>query len=363
MVDALTPELSGIGRYCWELAKGVPRDTRIDEVRFRHSGQWIPDPSSLLGSTKFPVGRHPKMLRSVFRALDRRKLRGSLVHAPNYFLPGDVDSGIITIHDLSVFKYPQSHPASRLEQFEKNFRSSVERALHIITDTEAVREELIDYAGLSPDFVTAVHLGYDDRYRPYAKNEIAETLAHYHLEYGRYGLCISALEPRKKIEQLITAWSAMRSDIRDQYPLAIAGPAGWLNDDLQVLIRQGEHEGWLRHLGFVPELDLPYIYGGAALFVYPSIYEGFGLPPLEAMASGVPVIVAEQCCAREICGNAGMYIDPDDHLSFIQNLHKGLEDKDWQNHSIRNGLQISSGYSWERCVENTVAIYLRAGIL
>jgi alpha-1,3-rhamnosyl/mannosyltransferase len=116
-------------------------------------------------------------------------------------------------------------------------------------------------------------------------------------------------------------------------------------------------EGWLRHLGFVDEERLPILYAGARLFIYPSIYEGFGLPPLEAMASGTPVIVASRSCLPEVCGDAAGYIDPENPDQMLACLMHGLTDENWQLAASQRGLARANEFSWDRCIEGTLAVY------
>jgi glycosyltransferase involved in cell wall biosynthesis len=361
MVEALAPQLSGIGRYCWELAKGIPLQNEVENVRYRRNGEWITDLHQLMSSEVAPAARSPKFMRGLRKTLDKSQLRKTIVHGPNYFLPKEAERGVITVHDLSIFKFPETHPVARIRQFERDFQSSIDRATKVITDSEAVRQELISFCNIPQDRISAVPLGFDPRFRPYREDELSEFLSHHGLQYGQYGLCVSALEPRKKISQLLSAWRALKPKIRAQYPLVLVGPKGWLNDDLNDQINRGANEGWLRYLGFLSEEKLPLIYAGAALFVYPSIYEGFGLPTLEAMASGVPLIVADHACAREICAAAATYINPDDQEAFISAIYKNLEDASWRELNIENGLQRSSNYSWSKCISETVDLYREIG--
>ena len=177
------------------------------------------------------------------------------------------------------------------------------------------------------------------------------------LKPHRYGLCISTLEPRKKILEFCLAWRRLPEDLRREFPLVLAGGSGWENEAIHNAIETGVAEGWLRHLGFVEEAMLPALYAGAALFVYPSIYEGFGLPPIEAMASGVPVIVSNRSCLPEVCGAAARYIDPDDEEDFASALLDSLEDAGWRSRAARMGLERASEFSWDRCVNETLAVY------
>jgi alpha-1,3-rhamnosyl/mannosyltransferase len=194
-------------------------------------------------------------------------------------------------------------------------------------------------------------------FHPREGAEIAEQLAALGIFPGRYALCVSTLEPRKKIAELLYAWRELPTRIRNSTPLVLAGGSGWLNESLREQIRDGVAAGWLRHLGFVPEADLAVLYAGATLFLYPSIYEGFGLPPVEAMASGTPVIVANSSCLPEVCGDAALYIDPNDIAGFSSAIAAALMDAEWRADARKRGLRRAARYQWEECAKQTVQIY------
>jgi alpha-1,3-rhamnosyl/mannosyltransferase len=358
VVDALGPSLSGIGRYALELCKRIPRQPGIDRVRYFRNGRFVDDPATLLAGKEPPNRRFPRWLDS---RMSRRRIELSLVHAPNYFLPLEAERGIVTIHDLSVFRFPETHPVDRLRAFERDFDDSLRRAVHVITDTATVRAEILDRFGLPDDRVSAIPLGVEASYRPRSDEELQPLLRQWKLEPRGYALCVSALEPRKKIGQLLAAWRDLPHALRGQFPLVLAGPPGWLNDDLQEAIAAGSAEGWLRHLGFVPEADLPALYAGAALFLYPSIYEGFGLPPLEAMASGVPVVVSGASCLAEVCGEAAAYVQPDDIAGFRDRIAAALQDGDWQSSARDKGLKRAALFDWESCATRTARLYVEHG--
>lgn len=353
-VDALTPHLSGIGRYAWELAKGLERRGDVD-VQFYARGQIIDRPEVLLRGE--PAPRRVGKLR---RFLPRRKPDYGVVHGPNYFLPAFAKSGVITVHDLSVLRYPETHPPERRKAFANEFERSMERASYILTDTETVRQEVIAAYGIHPERITAVYLGVDLAFRPRSAEELLPGLARLALEPCGYALCVSTLEPRKRIAELLAAWKHLPNSLRARFPLVLAGGAGWLNDALLVEVEAGQREGWLRPLGFVEEAQLPALYAGAALFLYPSIYEGFGLPPLEAMASGVPVIISNRSCLPEVCGDAARQVDPDDVEGMAAAIEESLVDQSWRNAAARRGLTRAARFDWDRCVEETVAVYRQA---
>ncbi|MDR7155055.1 alpha-1,3-rhamnosyl/mannosyltransferase [Sphingobium xenophagum] len=362
-VEALEPRLSGIGRYSWELAQRLPLMDDVEKIRFYRNGEWIVDPASLLvdragGPRRHIVYRwlrkHSKWARNV---RDASVMRSHLFHGPNYFLPPRGEGGVITVHDLSIFRYPETHPAARLRQFERYFRLSVERAAHIITDTETTRAEVASFLAIDPAMVTAVPLAASPDFHPRTDAAIAPTLARYDLMPQGYALCVSTVEPRKRIAELLFAWEKLPPSVRNRWPLMVTGGAGWLSDVVKERMIKGAREGWVRYLGFVPDADLPLLYAGAALFVYPSVYEGFGLPPVEAMASGVPVVVADASCLPEVTGGAAMLVAPEDIDAFASRLEQALVDDGWREQARTAGLRVASGYSWDRCARETMDVY------
>lgn len=357
-VDALGPQLTGIGRYTWELCKRLPLREEITSLNFFGRHQMIENPELLLRGDRLRRRWRP------FRLLDRRRalsaLRSSLVHGPNFFLPPEAATGVVTIHDLSVLRFPETHPAARVREFEQKLAKSVHRAAHVITDTETVRSEVITEFSLPPERVTAVPLGVDEMFSPMAAGQASEALRRWGLEPGSYGLCVATFEPRKKLAELVRAWRALPAALRNAHPLVLAGGSGWRNQALLSQIAEAENEGWLRSLGFVKETDLPQLYAGAALFIYPSVYEGFGLPPLEAMASGTPVLVSNRTCMAEVCGEAAGYFDPGDVEGTALAIASSLTDLVWQGKARIAGPEQAQKFTWERCVEGTVAVYEEA---
>jgi alpha-1,3-rhamnosyl/mannosyltransferase len=356
-VDALGPELGGIGRYTWELCRQLPAHPEIDQLSFYGRGRFLNDPALLLSDS--PLAKRSYFERFVGRRLKPRRWKTNLVHGPNYFLPKQAETGIITVHDLSVRKFPETHPIERVRQFEDRLEESLGRACHIITDTETVRQELISEMTVPEQKVTAVPLGVDPRFRPRSMEQLTPVLDGFGLRAGGYALCVSTIEPRKKIAELLDVWRSLPAALRDSVPLVLIGGQGWRSEEIHRQIEAASGQGWLRHLGYVPEEQLPALWSGALLSVYPSIYEGFGLPAAEAMASGVPLIVADRSCLPEVCGDAAAYVDPDDIDEFRKVVHEALQDQEWRRSARQRGLARASQYNWAACVDATVAVYQR----
>lgn len=355
-VDSLSPRLTGIGRYCWELVRGLSTSEEITATRYFIGNNWFPDPTCLLDPATEGF-RGPRWQDKLELWWNHRRHSDHVVHAPNYFLPSWAEQGVVTVHDLSVLKYPETHPAERIKAFEAGFAATIERAGLILTDCEWVRREVMDFTGLGAGRVMAVPLGIAADFRPRGADELQDFCARHQLVPGSYGLCVSTLEPRKRISNLIAAWQLLPPSLRTRYPLVLAGGSGWRNEDLIADITYGEAEGWLRYLGYIDEHDLPLLYAGARVFAYPSQYEGFGFPPLEAMASGVPTIVAKGTCLEETAGPAAVLIDPDDIAYFAERLEQIISDENEHARLASAGVHHAAQYSWTRCIEGTIGAY------
>ena len=354
-VDAIAPELTGIGRYSLELARRLPSHSAVRSLTFFRGREPVAHLNQLLEGAS--PKRRPRIVRKLDALVARRRV--DLVHGPNYFLPDWTERGVVTIHDLSVFRFPELHPKERVDAFERDFRRSVDKAAQLITDSETIRREVIEFTGTDPARVTSIPLGVSSEFRPIPPGERRAVLARLGLPETGYGLTVSSLEPRKRIDRLLDAWKNLPRALRGRFPLVIAGAQGWHNDRLYDSIQSAVREGWAVLLGFVAERDLPALYSGAKLFVFPSVYEGFGLPPLEAMASGVPTVVAAESCIEEVTKGAAMVAEPDDVAEFSTTIERALEDEDWRNQAISSGVQVSGDYTWKRCVDETVGVYQR----
>ena len=219
-VDALSPQLTGIGRYCWELAQRLPAHREVECVDYYIGDRRIADPARLLSERTHQTRPfYRKLLAPLGNVRARlRARRADVVHGPNYRLPSWAETGIVTVHDLSVFKFPSMHPASRVAEFEREFRRTMDRVGHVITDSETIRQEVIGFTGLPLSSVTAVPLGVRSEFRPIGESERAHVLNRYRLPPTGYGLTVSSLEPRKRIDR---PWPlvATAPTPADRYPL------------------------------------------------------------------------------------------------------------------------------------------------
>ncbi len=361
--------LTGIGHYTSRLAAGLEQHPDIGKVLYFHRFTSSPTqprqvkPVPWQDKTKQHVRRVPIVgdlyygLRRLSFKLTSRRCGADLYHEPNYLLMPFDGPSVVTIHDLSYLHYPQYHPKDRIHRMEKGMPHTLRRADHLITDSEYVRKELMELLGVPADKVTAIVLGVDSTFRPLSPKECAPTLARYGLEGLRYLLALGTLEPRKNISGLIAAYSRLPGKIQDAHPLALVGMRGWLSDPLERQIEPLKRRGRLRVLGYVPSDDLPFLYGGAHGFAFPSFYEGFGLPPLEAMACGVPTLISDRSCLPEVAGDVALQVDPEDVEAMAGGLERLISDAAFRANARKAGPQRAARFTWEKCVDSTVGVY------
>lgn len=351
-VDALAPNLTGIGRYCLELAGRLPQKLGADNLRYFRGDHWIDNPRDLLEEGWKPP-RVPAWRRRIEAWQRRRAMAEAIVHAPNYFLPEWAERGVATIHDLSVLRFPETHPVERVRAFERQFENTLRRASVLVTDTETIRRELIDHYAVEPERIRAVPLGAPVAL-PARDSGQLRTLG---LESNSYILCVSTFEPRKRIDHLVRAYRELPLGVQRRFPLVLAGATGWRSENLDDLIERASADGTVKRLGFVPDPLRDALYAGARLFVYPSRYEGFGLPVVEAMAHGVACIIADAPCLVEVARGAARIADPDDIAAFSRIILEALEDDAWRLRAAREATAVAGGYSWDRCATDMVAVY------
>lgn len=369
-IDPIKFPLTGIGRYTYELGKGL-QAAHLDDVQFLRGYRLqrdLPqvqaaDPMTRQPAWKQWAQKNPlavglyRTLNPILKARALRGLRDYVFHGPNYYLPPFDGPSIVTIHDLSAYLWSDSHPPERVRFMRAEIELSLKRASALITDTEYTRQEVARFFGWPLEKIIPIHLACSSDFRPRTEGDVAPTLTRFGLEFQRYTLALGTIEPRKNIATLLNAYARLPAALRKTYPLVLAGYTGWENAALHETIKTAQADGWLRYLGFVPDGMLPALLAGARLFSFPSLYEGFGLPVLEAMASGVPVIASNASTLPEVAGDAALFHDPQDSDALHALLLKGLEDEAWQVEAARRGLIRASHFSWERCTRETITAY------
>jgi alpha-1,3-rhamnosyl/mannosyltransferase len=263
----------------------------------------------------------------------------------------------VTIHDISWIRYPETHRLDRVREMNRVMPGVVKRAAHIVVDSEFVRQEVMSYYGVPGERVTTVLLGVSPQFKQLSANRCAPTLRQYDLQPGQYLLAVGTLEPRKNLSTVIAAYAQLPDALRRRYPLVIVGMNGWGMDKFSDSLRHMVAKREVRMLGYVAQQDLPALYSGSRLFVYPSLYEGFGLPPLEAMACGVPVIASCRASLPEVVGNAGLLVEPLDDGAITQHMRSLIEDDALYSALRAAGPQQAKAFTWRRFALEMMAVY------
>ena len=280
-----------------------------------------------------------------------------IFHAPNFLLPPVRRAKtLLTIHDLAFLVRPQ-YAYPELRRFlESAVPRSIARADHVLTDSEATRRDTIRLFGIDPDRVTVVGAGVDARFRPLTAQEIAPVRAKYGLTWP-FVLSVSTLEPRKNFDGLIRAFAQARRKAGFAHHLVIAGRKGWLYEPVFRAVVEEGVEDVVHFLGFVPDEDLPALYNLADLFAFPSHYEGFGLPVLEALACGVAVLCTDTSSLPEIVGDAAMMIPTDDQEALALGLIQLLMDARLRQSLARKGPEQAARFTWNAAARKLMDVY------
>jgi len=268
---------------------------------------------------------------------------------------------VATIHDLSFEHIPETFKRRSRVQLRLTVRATARRAAHVIAPSEYTRRDLVETYGLDPARVTAIPLAVAPRFRPVADAaELARVRGRYGIK-GEYVLAVGSIQPRKNLARLVRAYSALRRGRgRSNLPqLVLVGKKAWLYGDTLTAIEEERLGDSVVLTGYVSEGDLPALYTGALLFAYPSFYEGFGLPPLEAMSCGAPVLTGNRTSLPEVVGDAGLTVDPFDTGALADGLARLIDDDALRAHLRERGLQRARSFDWRDTARMTLQVYRR----
>ncbi len=366
-ISCLAAAFAGVGRYTLRLAQELERHPEVASLDYFSQLSFLTRLPSAGPTTQWmSLRQHLKILpgaQQIYDLIKNRRFRelqpkaATLYHQPNFLLMPFAGPCVATIHDLSFINYPQFHPRERIRRFERLLPKTLEQGNHFITDSEFIRGEIIKQLGVSPDKITAIHLGVDDAFLVRPRAQCMQILQRYRLETFSFLLAVGTREPRKNMVGLMRAYLRLPDGTRSRHPLVVVGSPGWHQEKLPAGCAQLVGRGQIIFLGFVPAAHLPYIYSAAHAFIYPSFYEGFGLPPLEAMASGIPTLVSNRAALPEVTGGHAAIFDPDDDSGFDEALSSLLLDEALRENLRADGLSWAKSFSWQRTANATVDVY------
>jgi glycosyltransferase involved in cell wall biosynthesis len=297
------------------------------------------------------------LAREAWRRFDRPRIDLAIglhdvVHGPNFVVPPSRAARVVTVHDLTPIRFPELCNRATLV-YPQLIRRAVDGGAWVHADSEAVRTELLDELRLDPDRVVTVPLGFT----PMAGGDAGRGRALAGTD--DFVLAVGTVEPRKDLPSLVRAIDALAGQGTD-LPLVHVGPPGWGTEALDREVARMGRPDLVQRLGRLPDADLRDLYEAARLFAYPSVYEGFGLPVLEAMSAGVPVVATSVPAVAEVAGDAAVLVPPGDVSALADALETLWDDEDRRRELVAAGLERARGYSWEACLEGMVGLYRRA---
>ena len=261
------------------------------------------------------------------------------------------------VYDLSYIHYPQYTSPKNRQNLNKFLPGSVRRATHIVTISEYSKREIINHFKLPEDKISIVSPAVDQKvFYPRKSAEIAKVKKNYGVKKP-YILSLCTLEPRKNLVGVLDAYEKLPEKIKQSYILVLAGGKGWLDDELEKKVGELSAKYEVIKTGYVPDEDLPALYSGASVFVFPSFYEGFGIPPLEAMACGTPVITSDNTSLPEVVGSAGIMIKAEDTAAITKAMERVLSDKKLAEGLRQKGLVQAAKFSWDKSAEDLMTVF------
>jgi glycosyltransferase involved in cell wall biosynthesis len=348
---------TGTERYSYELLAALARIDRCHEYTLYCNG---------LPAALPPLGPNFSLRNIPLPRLWTHARLGpaSRMDAPDMlFIPAHVlpllhpSRNVVTIHDLGYLSFPAAHTARRRLELHLTTLWSARAARHLIADSYATRDDLAGKYAVNPDKISVVHLACGKEFQPVSN--LAAIRAR-RMKYGilpldkPYLLYVGTLQPRKNLLRLLDAFAQIESD---EALLVLAGGRGWLSEPIEQ--RAAELAGRVHWIGFVADEDLPALLSGAQAFVFPSLHEGFGMPVLEAMACGTPVLTSRRSSLPEVAGEAALLIDPFDTAAIAGGMRRLLEEPELRSELRERGLERAAQFSWERCARETRQVLLR----
>jgi len=351
---------TGIGHYTLELARALAKLAPQEEFE-------------LLSPIPFssPLDHGPPNLRQVEAARRRfwfvlglplyiRRHKLALFHGTNYEIPWwNECPTILTIHDLSLLLHPETHESRLVRRARYRLPLMARWATKIITATEVVKKEIAERLQVDPAKITVTPYAPRSNFRPLERSDTEQTRARLGVEEC-FVLFVGTIEPRKNLITLLRALADILRTTELRPQLVIAGQKGWLvRETLNYINSEGLNEH-IKFTGYISDRDLRALYASCAVCVYPSLYEGFGLPPLEAMACGAPVIASNVPTLTETIGNAALLVPPTDVQQLACGIVEMISDQGKSAHFSQVGLERASQFTWERTARATLDVYTKA---
>jgi|Deesub1362B_J571_1020462.scaffolds.fasta_scaffold00102_53 glycosyltransferase involved in cell wall biosynthesis len=352
---AMDEKRAGIARYCYNLIKNLKKIDNKNEYILIHRKKTSEEGSHLNRELIIPYPRVP-LKRTIGNYLQLplklKKESFDLIHDPSQispFLFSFPSLKVLTIHDLSPILFPETYGMIHVFLQKYILPKSLKNVDKVIAVSESTKRDIVKYLGFPEEDIKVIYNGVEERFKPLDQDLCSH-------EYTPYILFVGTLEPRKNITTLLKAFYILKKK-GIKHKLVIVGGKGWKYRKIYEVVKKLNLSENVKFLGHVADDELPKLYSGADLFVYPSLYEGFGLPPLEAMACGCPVITSNVSSLPEVVGDAGIMVDPLDKNGLADAIYKVLNDEGLREEMVKRGLKRVKIFSWEICAKETLKVY------
>lgn len=355
--------MAGAGVYTYQLVRALAAlEADHDYVVFAHSDAFDElarqQPRLRVVHVRAPSRPERLLWEQLVLPVRLRRLGIDVLHSPHHTTPALPlpCPRVVTLHDVTFFLLPQRYPPSRRLYFQAITRAAARLAQAIITPSDAVKRDVVRVLGVPQERVTAIAEAPAPEFAPL---EDADALGRIRWRYklpSRYILSVGNLEPGKNRGRLIAAYGRLR-ERGLQHHLVIAGQRAWRYESDLALVRRLRLDDVVHFLGYVDGADMPGLYSGADLLAFPSLYEGFGLPVLEAMACGTPVVTSSVSALPEVAGDAALLVDPKDVAALTETMERALADEALRAELRARGLERAREFSWEKAARGTVQVY------
>lgn len=356
-----TYQMGGISQYILHLLPALAALDQANEYVLLHSRRehrdFTPPGAANFRRADLWTPCHHRLERWTLAA-EMLPLRLDVLHSPDFIPPaGGAARRVITIHDLNFIYFPQFLTAESRRYYAGQIAWAARSAAAIAADSHATRADILQHLDVGADKVRAIHLAANPLYaKPVEEAEVARTLARHSLAPG-FLLFVGTLEPRKNLPFLLQVYARLRSTRGVVAPLVLVGGKGWLYEEIFAAIEKLGLRPFVHHLSGISDQELAHLYHGAGVLASPSIYEGFGLPALEAQHCACPVVVSNRGSLPEIVGPDGVTLEPDDEVGWTETLYQVLSDPALRATMRRRGLAQAATFTWAETARRTLALY------
>lgn len=357
-------ELHGVGNYIKNLVWGLSRIDRENEYLIIASSENLCHLKGLPDTFRVELAPNNAILRILWEQivlpLRLKREKVDIFHGPSYAAPLiKTCRQIVTIHDLTFQIVPKQHPLYRRLYLRALTPAVVKACDRVIVVSESTKRDLLDFIKVEEGKVCVIHLGADKRFAPVTDAQQLDGIREKYNLRREFILFVGVIEPRKNLEILVDAYLA--DSFSDRFDLVLAGSLGWDYSGLIRKIADSGVQNCIRMPGYVADGDLPGLLSLSTIFIYPSLYEGFGLPVLEAMACGTPVISSSVSSLPEVTGDAAILVDPHNLIALTAALRNTLYDGELRRAFVSRGIERARLFTWERTAEKTLELYRMVG--